>query len=250
MLQTPGQPARRLRGTYSWELSPLRLRAGDKVTYVVEARDNDAVDGPQRGASATQVLKVFSAAEHSREALLRAQALWERLVTLTADRLEEKPAPPSDASGWYSATAAKDQGALQLVSDLQAAATTLIKDKLAPREVGRALRYAASSLGPAVRRTSLAREALTKQLRDYQDWTGIRVAVVFDGKGDSVSVSSDPGEIQIFYSREGQTADHVGRHDDPIAVAAAAADFQSLAAKIRQSRRVHENNIIFEPWGK
>jgi predicted RNA-binding protein with PIN domain len=59
------------------------------------------------------------------------------------------------------------------------------------------------------RRTSLAREALTKQLRDYQDWTGTRVAVVFDGKGQSVSVSSDPGEIQVFYSREGQTADSI-----------------------------------------
>jgi len=162
VLQTPAQAARRLRGTYAWELSPLRLRAGDKLTYAVEARDNDAVDGPQRGASATQVLKVFSAAEHSREALLRAQALWERLVALAADRIEEKPAPATDASGWYSATGAKDQGALQLVSDLQAAGTALIKDKLAPREVGRALRYAASSLGPAVRRTSLARAPLSR----------------------------------------------------------------------------------------
>ncbi|HMC35496.1 MAG TPA: DUF4175 family protein, partial [Myxococcales bacterium] len=162
VLQTPAQAARRLRGTYAWELSPLRLRAGDKLTYAVEARDNDAVDGPQRGASATQVLKVFSAAEHSREALLRAQALWERLVALAADRIEEKPAPATDASGWYSATGAKDQGALQLVSELQAAGTALIKDKLAPREVGRALRYAASSLGPAVRRTSLARAPLSR----------------------------------------------------------------------------------------
>ena len=59
------------------------------------------------------------------------------------------------------------------------------------------------------RRTSLAREALTKKLRDYQDWTGTRVAVVFDGKGSSVSVSSDPGEIQVFYSRAGQTADSI-----------------------------------------
>lgn len=59
------------------------------------------------------------------------------------------------------------------------------------------------------RRTSLARDALTKKLRDYQDWTGTRVAVVFDGKGSSVSVSSDPGEIQIFYSRAGQTADSI-----------------------------------------
>jgi predicted RNA-binding protein with PIN domain len=59
------------------------------------------------------------------------------------------------------------------------------------------------------RRSSLAREALAKKLRDYQDWTGTHVAVVFDGKGHSVSVSSDPGEIQIFYSREGQTADSI-----------------------------------------
>jgi uncharacterized protein len=59
------------------------------------------------------------------------------------------------------------------------------------------------------KRTSLAREALTKKLRDYQDWTGTRVAVVFDGKGPTVNVSSDPGEIQIFYSRAGQTADSV-----------------------------------------
>jgi predicted RNA-binding protein with PIN domain len=59
------------------------------------------------------------------------------------------------------------------------------------------------------RRTSLAREALIKRLRDFQDWTGTRVAVVFDGKGPAVSVTCDPGEIQIFYSREGQTADSV-----------------------------------------
>lgn len=59
------------------------------------------------------------------------------------------------------------------------------------------------------RRTSLARDALMKKLRDYQDWTGVHVAVVFDGKGSAVSVSSEPGEIQVFYSREGQTADTI-----------------------------------------
>ena len=59
------------------------------------------------------------------------------------------------------------------------------------------------------RRTSLARDTLVKRLRDYQDWTGVRVAVVFDGKGSAVSASAEPGEIQIFYSREGQTADSV-----------------------------------------
>ena len=59
------------------------------------------------------------------------------------------------------------------------------------------------------RRASLAREALIRQLRDYQDWTGVRVVVVFDGKGSQVSATSDPHEIQIFYSRKGQTADAI-----------------------------------------
>ena len=59
------------------------------------------------------------------------------------------------------------------------------------------------------RRTSLARDLLVRRLRDYQDWTGVRVVVVFDGKGTAVDASSDPGEIQIFYSRAGQTADAI-----------------------------------------
>src|ERR1700746_1415133 len=59
------------------------------------------------------------------------------------------------------------------------------------------------------RRSSLAREALVKQLRDYQDWTGVRVVVVFDGKGKKVEATSDPGEVQIFYSRSGQSADAI-----------------------------------------
>ena len=59
------------------------------------------------------------------------------------------------------------------------------------------------------RRTSLARDALVRKLRDYQDWTGVRVVVVFDGRGTAVDASAEPGEIQVFYSRAGQTADSV-----------------------------------------
>ena len=59
------------------------------------------------------------------------------------------------------------------------------------------------------RRSSLAREELIKRLRDYQDWTCIRVVVVFDGKGSSVNSSADPGDVQIFYSPRGQTADAI-----------------------------------------
>jgi uncharacterized protein len=59
------------------------------------------------------------------------------------------------------------------------------------------------------RRTALARDALVKKLRHYQDYTGVRVVVVFDGKGASVTEESEPGGVQIFYSRRGQTADSV-----------------------------------------
>jgi uncharacterized protein len=59
------------------------------------------------------------------------------------------------------------------------------------------------------RRSALAREALIKQLRDYQDWTGVRVVVVFDGKGGKIETTSDPGDVQVFYSRTGQTADAI-----------------------------------------
>jgi predicted RNA-binding protein with PIN domain len=59
------------------------------------------------------------------------------------------------------------------------------------------------------RRSSLARERLVRKLRDYQDWTGVHAVVVFDGKGPKISKTSDPGEVQTFYSRHGQTADSI-----------------------------------------
>ena len=58
-------------------------------------------------------------------------------------------------------------------------------------------------------RSALAREALLKQLRHYQDWTGVRVVIVFDGKGKKIDASSEPGDVQIFYSRTEQSADAI-----------------------------------------
>jgi uncharacterized protein len=59
------------------------------------------------------------------------------------------------------------------------------------------------------RRSMLAREALIKQLRDYQDWSGDNVVVVFDGAGARMSSTADPHDVQIFYARRGQSADAV-----------------------------------------
>ena len=59
------------------------------------------------------------------------------------------------------------------------------------------------------RRPSLAREVLIKELRQYQDWTGVNAAVVFDGRGARVGEQSDPHDVQIFYARGGQSADAI-----------------------------------------
>lgn len=59
------------------------------------------------------------------------------------------------------------------------------------------------------RRSALARESLINRLLGYQDWTGVQVVVVFDGKGPIVSEASEPHDVQVFYSRKNQTADSI-----------------------------------------
>jgi predicted RNA-binding protein with PIN domain len=59
------------------------------------------------------------------------------------------------------------------------------------------------------RRMALARDELVKILTEYQDASGVRVVVVFDGKGAKANEDSAPGGIQVFYSAAGQTADAI-----------------------------------------
>ena len=52
-----------------------------------------------------------------------------------------------------------------------------------------------------------AREDLTRRLTAYQDASGVRVVVVFDGKGARPNSETAPGGVQVFYSGGGKTAD-------------------------------------------
>lgn len=59
------------------------------------------------------------------------------------------------------------------------------------------------------RRTGAARDELVRQLTAYQDASDVRVVAVFDGKGEKASETTEPGGIQVFYSRAGQAADEI-----------------------------------------
>lgn len=80
--------ARAARGTLKWDVGALGLKPGGEVRYFLEAKDGNTVKGAQKGVSRTQVVKLYSAAEHRREALRRASVLWEGLITHLADRQE------------------------------------------------------------------------------------------------------------------------------------------------------------------
>ena len=59
------------------------------------------------------------------------------------------------------------------------------------------------------RRTASARDELVRRLNTLQDASDWHVVVVFDGKGAQATEASEPGGIQVFYSKSGQTADTV-----------------------------------------
>jgi hypothetical protein len=118
------------RGSHEWDLEPLGLAPGQEVSYFLEAKDNDAVAGAKRGVSSTLTLKVYSAAEHRREALQKAEALWERLVTHLADRMDGKDrASPASADAALGERPV-DERARALARDL----TQLVEDLDALRD--------------------------------------------------------------------------------------------------------------------
>ena len=55
----------------------------------------------------------------------------------------------------------------------------------------------------------LAHSELIKHLTAYQDFSGERVVVVFDGRGPQLSNEREPGGLQVMYSKDGKTADDV-----------------------------------------
>ena len=60
------------------------------------------------------------------------------------------------------------------------------------------------------RRMAAARDALVKALTDYQDQSGVRVVVVFDGQGAKTTEEKNALDgVQVFYAPADRTADEI-----------------------------------------
>jgi hypothetical protein len=77
----------RTQGKLVWDLAELSLPPGAVVSYHLEATDNDAIDGPNRGVSKPFRLRVFSPRERHEEHLARLATLAEHVVIALGARL-------------------------------------------------------------------------------------------------------------------------------------------------------------------
>jgi uncharacterized protein len=55
----------------------------------------------------------------------------------------------------------------------------------------------------------MAKDRLLQRLRHYQDMSGERVVVVFDGTTSRITEQREPQGLQVFYADAGSTADTV-----------------------------------------
>jgi hypothetical protein len=179
----PREDGRRDKGTYTWDLGTLKVQPGDRISYYVEAKDNDAVEGPKRGVSRTQVLRVYSAAEHRRAALEKAEALWGRMVDHLADRLEGPERDRVRDAQKVAAAHTVDISGLTLVTDMRALAKELGRERDNPAELVAALANISQTLEPRVRATSDFRRIYlrTQQRRAGDDFgTGARLGALVE----------------------------------------------------------------------
>ncbi|HZI14559.1 MAG TPA: DUF4175 family protein [Myxococcus sp.] len=184
----PREDGRRTRGTYTWDLGTLKVDPGDRITYFVEAQDNDAVEGPKKGVSRTHVLRIYSAAEHRRAALEKAEQLWGRMVDHLADRLEGPDRAKQKDAQAIAAAASVDTSGQQLITDMRALAKELSKERDMPTELVSALANISESLGSHIRGTAdFRRLYLRTHKARGEDWgTGNRLTGVVNEEIDEL----------------------------------------------------------------
>lgn len=172
---------RATRGSLQWELGALALKPGQSVTYYLEAKDNDVVKGPKKGVSNSLTLKVYSAAEHRREALAKAEAVWERLVGHLADRMEgpDRPAPTTPEAAVTGKPV--DERGQQLAADMGQLANDFDELKDPPAELSAALWNVSRELREDVSAVSTQRKLLLRLTGKDDSGSKLKLADSKDG---------------------------------------------------------------------
>ncbi len=156
---------RRDGGTADLDLVPERLGEGDRLSYWLEAVDGDVVSGPKKAVSETHVVKIYSEAEHRREVLERARAVFEQMVSLLGDRLEAFAAGPLDSLDRLAVADQLDVRTRHLHEALRATAREIRKDRAGPREVAAALENVGAQLRVAEQRVVSSRIVVSQAYR-------------------------------------------------------------------------------------
>jgi hypothetical protein len=182
-----GAEVRRDSGTYDLDLVPEKLGEGEVLTFRLEAVDGDRVSGPKTGVSDTHRVKIYSEAEHRRQALEQARQVFEELVVLLADRLETFAAGSVATADRMVLADQLDQRVRALHERMREVARVLRKDRAGPRQVATALDNVAGQLRFAEQRLQTARVPVAASLRvRVPPEPGLlRTMALFDGQLDA-----------------------------------------------------------------
>lgn len=133
----PGVAGLRIDGRDEVDLSVIQAQAGDRLMLYVEAWDNNDVDGPQRGVSATRFITVHSPQAAHAALTEKLRETIEVLLDALADRLEidwkATDAPlPAQIAGLM-------MGTREAAAALEGVVDAMTEDPLTPDEVRLAL---------------------------------------------------------------------------------------------------------------
>jgi hypothetical protein len=182
-----GADVRRDSGSWDLDLVPEHLAEGESLTYRIEAVDDDRVSGPKTGVSETHRVRIYSEAEHRRQALEQARQAFEEMIALLGDRLETQAAGTFATADRIVLADQLDLRTRQLHERLREAARVLRRDRSAPRQVANGLENVAGQLRFAEQRLVVARVPISQALRvrTRPDPTVVRVMGTYDAQLDA-----------------------------------------------------------------
>jgi hypothetical protein len=177
---------RRDGGFVDLDLAAERLAEGERLVYWIEAVDGDTVSGPKKSASETHEVKVYSEAEHRRQVLEKAKAIFEETVAVLADRLETLAAGSVATPERLPLAQALDGRTRTLHERMREVAREIRRDRAGPKEVAAALSNVSANLRTVEQRVSTARAAVAQAIRVRMKPDGglVRTMGLFDAQLD------------------------------------------------------------------